>query len=65
MENGWELTVCSISAEVTDIANAVFDGADGFALTNTTAEGLWPVRSVKIVLKQCFEVEKILKYRDM
>jgi pyruvate kinase len=52
-------------AEVTDIANAVFDGVDGFALTNTTAEGLWPVRSVKIVLKQCYEVEKVLKYRDI
>jgi hypothetical protein len=85
-------------AECTDIVNAIFDGADCFCLTNTTAEGssnwyleveveknkvpliychrtsfltrnfflgTYPVKTVKMLLKQCRETEKAIPYRDV
>lgn len=48
-------------AEVSDIANAIFDNSDGIMLSNETAVGLYPVKSVKVFAKVAANVEQELK----
>jgi pyruvate kinase len=48
-------------AEVTDIANAVLDGASGVTLSDESAIGKYPVESVKMMKKIA---EKAEEYKD-
>ena len=49
-------------AEVTDIANAVFDGTDAVMLSDETTVGKYPVEAVKVLNKTIEESEKYLEY---
>lgn len=47
-------------AEVTDIANAVFDGTDAVMMSNETAVGRYPINALKVMVKVVNETEKYL-----
>jgi len=51
-------------AEVSDIANAVLDGADGLLLSDETAIGQYPTRAVAIMKKIIRRTEKYLNNKN-
>ncbi|MCL5407096.1 MAG: pyruvate kinase [Patescibacteria group bacterium] len=51
-------------AEVTDIANAIFDGADAVMLSNETTVGKYPVEALKVMKKVVRATENYAFYRE-
>lgn len=49
-------------AEVSDVANAIFDGTSAIMLSGETATGMFPIECVKTMSKIALAVEKSLKY---
>ena len=50
-------------AEVTDVANAIYDGTDCVMLSGETAAGQWPVDAVRTMSDICKETERYLDER--
>jgi pyruvate kinase len=52
-------------AEVTDVANSIFDGTDAIMLSGETAIGRYPVEAAKVMLKIALTTEASLPYGKM
>ncbi|OGO01367.1 MAG: pyruvate kinase [Chloroflexi bacterium RBG_13_53_26] len=52
-------------AEVTDIANSIFDGTDAIMLSGETAVGRYPVEAVRVMTRVALETEAALPYGKM
>ena len=52
-------------AEVTDVANAIFDGTDAIMLSAETSIGRYPVQAVKMMARIAREAEHGLPYEQM
>ena len=52
-------------AEVTDVANAIFDGTDAIMLSEETAVGRYPTEAVTMMGQVALEAEEVLPYREI
>ena len=58
-------SVSPTRAEVTDIANSIFDGTDAIMLSGETAVGRYPVEAVRVMTRVALETEAALPYGKM
>lgn len=51
-------------AEVTDVANAIFDGTDAIMLSGETANGKYPIKAVEYMNRISLETESSSEYKE-
>lgn len=54
---------CLFTSCVSDVANAIMDGADGLVLGSETLRGLFPVECVRTAAKIAQQAERAFDYR--
>ena len=52
-------------AEISDIANAIFDGTDALLVTGETAVGKFPDKVIEVLKKVIIETEKIIDFNNI
>ena len=52
-------------AEVTDVANAIFDGTDAVMLSGETAIGKYPIQAVEMMHRIACSTEEVLPYEEI
>lgn len=52
-------------AEVTDVANAIFDGTDAIMLSGETAAGKYPIESLKMMARIAARAEEAIDYERL
>jgi len=52
-------------AEVTDVANAIFDGTDAVMLSGETAIGKYPIKAVEMMDRIALSTEEVLPYEEI
>ena len=52
-------------AEVTDVANAIYDSTSAIMLSGETAAGSYPVQAVKTMAQIALSTESVIDYREM
>ena len=52
-------------AEVTDVANSIYDGTDAIMLSGETAAGKYPIEAVKTMAKIAKRTEETLNYNEI
>ena len=58
MLQSMEISNSPTRAELTDVANAIFDGTDAIMLSGETAKGKYPIEAIKVMNNVALAVEK-------